>query len=246
MKAMILAAGLGTRLRPWTLTHPKALVPVGGIPMLQRVIESLRKQRFDDITVNVHHFADQITDFIASHDFGVKISVSDETGKLLDTGGALLHALPLLDSDDDRPFLVHNVDILTDAHLADLMKECESSGSGASLLVSERDSSRRLVFDAEMNLHGWHNISTGAYRPEEFWPAEDMREFAFSGIYAMRPSAVRDMAAAGFSGVFSVIDYLLSPRRSTLIKGICARDLSLIDIGKPATLSQANLSFANS
>ncbi|MDE6382409.1 MAG: NTP transferase domain-containing protein, partial [Muribaculaceae bacterium] len=122
MKAFILAAGLGTRLRPWTLEHPKALVPVGGVPMLERVILRMRDQGFDDITVNVHHFADQIVDFLNARDFGVAVHISDERERLLDTGGAILHASRFLAA-DPAPFLVHNVDILSDAPHASLMEK---------------------------------------------------------------------------------------------------------------------------
>lgn len=121
MKAMILAAGLGTRLRPWTLQHPKALVPVGGIPMLHRVITSLTAQGFDDITVNIHHFGQQIIDFLNSKEYGTRINISDERGHLLDTGGGIVHASKFLCADAE-PFLVHNVDILSDADLCGLMK----------------------------------------------------------------------------------------------------------------------------
>ena len=114
MKAFILAAGLGTRLKPWTLSHPKALVPVGGVPMLERVIRRLENEGFDYIVVNVHHFASQITDFLKARAWQARIEVSDETDLLLDTGGALVHAAPLL-CRDSEPFLIHNVGILSDA-----------------------------------------------------------------------------------------------------------------------------------
>ncbi len=120
MKAMILAAGLGTRLRPWTLEHPKALVPVGGVPMLERVIVRLKDEGFDEIVVNIHHFGDQIIDFVRSKDFGVKIFISDERGELLDTGGGLVYARELLGED---PVLVHNVDILSNADLKSFMRK---------------------------------------------------------------------------------------------------------------------------
>lgn len=243
MRAMILAAGLGTRLRPWTLEHPKGLVPVGGVPMLERVILKLKEEGVSDIIINVHHFASQIMDFLATRDFGVKYYISDESDSLLDTGGALQKALPLLDDGADTPFLVHNVDILSNARLKDLIHQNVESKSGASLLVSDRNSSRRLVFDPEMQLLGWHDVSSGRYRPENFSPSDSMRDLAFSGIYVARPSLVKDMAEAGFCGSFGVMDYFLSPRRSVSVEGVEAADLQLIDIGKPATLSQANLSI---
>lgn len=164
MKAFVLAAGLGTRLKPWTEKHPKALVPVGGVPMLERVIGRLRQEGFDDITVNVHHFADQIRDFLDSKDFGVTVHISDESERLSDTGGGILKAGPILGR-DKCPFIVHNVDILSDAPLAEIMAEHLRSGRDISLVTSPRESTRKLVFDDRESLHGWHNLSTGEYRP---------------------------------------------------------------------------------
>ena len=144
MKAFILAAGLGTRLKPWTLSHPKALVPVGGVPMLERVIRRLENEGFDYIVVNVHHFASQITDFLRARAWQARIEVSDETDLLLDTGGALVHAAPLL-CRDSEPFLIHNVDILSDASPA----------------------------EPEMRLRAWRNLSNGERRGEAGeWPIE--------------------------------------------------------------------------
>ena len=117
MKALVFAAGLGTRLKPLTDTMPKALVPVGGVPLLERVMTKLVAAGYDEIVINVHHFADQIRDYVAAHDaFGVKVSFSDETDLLRETGGGIRHAAPLLDGAE--PFLVHNVDILSNLDLA--------------------------------------------------------------------------------------------------------------------------------
>lgn len=239
MKAMILAAGLGTRLRPWTLEHPKALVPVGGVPMLERVIAGLRDQGFGDIVVNVHHFASQITDFLASRDFGVNIKVSDESDELLDTGGALLKARDLLCDGSDVPFLVHNVDILSDAPLRELVESNLRSEAAATLLVSKRDSSRRLLFDTSMGLRGWRDIRTGKTRPEGFSPMPEDLDLAFSGIYVVRPSALNEMGRLGFSGKFPVMDYFLNPYRHQRVEGFQVDSLHIIDIGKPETLKQA-------
>lgn len=238
MKAMILAAGLGTRLRPWTLSHPKALVPVGGVPMLQRVICRLRDDGFDRIVVNVHHFASQITDFLAANDFGVDIAVSDESGELLDTGGGVLHARRFL-ATDDAPFLVHNVDILSSADLPALMSSHRPE-SVATLLVSERDSSRRLVFDKESTLMAWHNLRDGAWRPEGYKPAPTDKVLAFSGIYVLSTEVFGLMEAQGFSGRFPIMDFFLRNAATGRIKGYADNRLQLIDIGKPETLSRAN------
>ena len=242
MKAFILAAGLGTRLRPWTLEHPKALVPVGGTPMLERVILRLRSFGFDDITVNVHHFASQIVDFLEAHDFGVNISISDESESLLDTGGAILKAASLL-CDGEAPFLVHNVDILSDADLGALVGAHTACGADATLLASDRESSRKLLFDSDMRLRAWHNIQSDEFRPARPENLEALKELAFSGIYVMSAAALRDMRRLGYEGAFSVTDYLLNSRRSADVRGYEVAGLQLIDIGKPATLSRANSLF---
>lgn len=247
MKAFILAAGLGTRLKPWTEHHPKALVPVGGEPMLKRVILKLKSEGFDEITVNVHHFANQIIDFLSANDFGVQIHISDEREELLDTGGAILHASKYLAS-DNRPFLIHNVDILSNADLVGLMSAHETKGYDCTLLVSNRNSSRKLLFDEDMSLKGWCNLHDRSYRPIENgdWLSKQkenglVRDYAFSGIHVMSPTALAMMKEEGFSGKFSVIDFFLGNTNSGLrIKGELISGLELIDIGKPDTLSRAN------
>lgn len=239
MKAMILAAGLGTRLRPWTERHPKALVPVAGVPMLERVIMKLKSEGFSYIIVNVHHFAGQIIEFLASRDFGVEISVSDESGMLLDTGGGLVKATELL-SVEDGPLLVHNVDILSDASLRRLMESHSSGTDAATLLVSDRESSRRLVFGGDMGLRGWHHLGEERFRPEGFMPCEGDLEYAFSGIHVVGADMLSEMRALMGECAFPVMDYYLSPLRKCKVRGHVQTGLSLIDIGKPATLSQAD------
>lgn len=266
MKAMILAAGLGTRLKPWTEHHPKALVPVGGVPMLERVILSLKKQGFTEIIINIHHFGEQIIDFVNEKDFGVNISISDERGKLLDTGGGILHAQQLL-TKDNAPFLIHNVDILSNADLAKLMQAHCDQNSNATLLVSNRTSSRKLIFDSDLNLKGWHNLSTDEFKPQGLETTENDIELAFSGIHVMSTRCFELMTVAGFSDSFPIMDFYLSQaskiklsqigktdlsqaakidksQAGTIgIKGFCCNDLNLIDIGKPDTLTQANRLF---
>ena len=240
MKAMILAAGLGTRLRPWTLEHPKALVPVGGVPMLERVISRLKEQGFDDITVNVHHFPEQIKEFIRARDFGVRITISDESDQLLDTGGGLVKASRVF---GDEAVLIHNVDILSNADLGNLMRRHLASGASGTLLVSDRDSSRKLIFNDEMELKGWHHLEKGLYRPVGFEAEESDREYAFSGIY-VASGAMRDEMLRMFGKrAFPVMDYFLSPERRESVIGLSADHLKLIDIGKPATLEAAQSLF---
>lgn len=235
---MILAAGLGTRLRPWTLSHPKALVPVAGIPMLERVILRLKSEGFEHIVINVHHFASQIVEFVSSRDFGVRIDISDESGLLLDTGGGVLHAREFLQTDNE-PFLVHNVDILSSANLAGLMAS-HRSGDLATLLGSERDSSRRLIFNSERTLEAWHDVSKGLWRPENYRIEETDRSLAFSGIYVLDTTVFDVMTDQGFKDNFPIMDFFLRNAGTGRIKGVCDPDLRLIDIGKPETLSRAN------
>lgn len=238
MKAMILAAGLGTRLKPWTLHHPKALVPVGGVPMLERVIVNLKGQGFDYIVVNVHHFSDQIIDFLNNKEFGVKVVVSDEMDRLLDTGGAILNASELLRL-NEGPALIHNVDILSNADLVNLMKAHEDIGSDSTLLVSERESTRKLIFNEEMKLTGWHNLSEGVYRPDNYDVSPEHVEYAFSGIHVVGEKVVEEMRRIESDNKFSIVDFLLSHENHCNVTGYLQKDLSLMDIGKPATLSQA-------
>lgn len=238
MKAFIPAAGLGSRLKPWTLTHPKALVPVGDVPMLKRVADRLRSQGFDRLTVNVHHFPDQIKAYLATGVCGGDVAVSDESSELLETGGALLHARSYLCSDND-PFLVHNVDIISNADLKGLMEGHLASGASVTLLVSDRESSRKLLFDSDMQLQAWINRSSGEVRPE----GKDIhafRELAFSGIYIINPDVVAGMERLGFSGKFSIIDFMLANLDRLNIRGVEASGLILLDIGKPETLSRAD------
>lgn len=239
MKAMILAAGLGTRLKPWTLENPKALVPVGGVPMLKRVVDKLVSQGFDDIVVNIHHFGEKIVDFLRSNEFDARIRVSDETSLLMDTGGGILHAEKML-FETDGPVLIHNVDILSTADLAKLMDIHNRTGALATLLTSDRDSSRRLVADQEGRLRGWHNVKTGEYRPEGFSPLQFMHEEAFSGIHVISADVPHAMRRYGFTGVFPIMDFYLKAAKDGTILTNRDPDLKLIDIGKPETLRQAD------
>lgn len=239
MKAFILAAGLGTRLKPWTLEHPKALVPVNGVPMLERVILRVKEQGFDDITVNVHHFAGQIKEFLEAHDYGVRIRISDESDLLLDTGGGLLHAAGML-FETPEPVLIHNVDILSDADLRELMQAHESNCNAATLLTSRRESSRKLVVDTKCNLAGWHNLNTGEYRPVGFIPKEEMEEQAFSGIHVAGPQIVDRMRRRGRKEVFPIMDFYLSECGSLPIGCHLSKTLHMIDIGKPDSLARAD------
>lgn len=245
MKAFVLAAGLGTRLKPWTLTHPKALVPVGGVPMLRRVIDRLNDEGFSDITVNVHHFGSQIIDFINREYPDAGIRISDETECLLDTGGAILAAGDMLAADDE-PILVHNVDILSDAPLRAILELHRESGRDISLVTSPRASSRKLVFNPDGRLEGWHRVDENIYRPAGFTPSPQMHESAFSGIYVLQPVVIRNLAgysAAIGSRVFPIMDYLIENPYKDDIGEIRLDSLNLIDIGKPDNLQKAESLF---
>lgn len=258
---MILAAGLGTRLKPWTLSHPKALVPVNGKPMLYWVIQKLKNVGFDEIIINVHHFADQIIKWVDEQKAylleGLQVYISDESQELLNTGGGLVKAWRNGLISNDEVVLIHNVDILSNGDVATLVKSMkntlranmgevgETAMSGALLLVSDRDSSRKLIFDDKMTLKGWHNLSDNKFRPAEFIPASEDIELAFSGIYAIRGCALQEMYEMFGMTSFPVMDYFLSEKRNCSISGFNSVDLKLIDIGKPHTLQQADKSFAD-
>lgn len=253
MKAMIMAAGLGTRLRPWTLSHPKALVPVECVPALERLILKLKGHGFDYIVVNVHHFADQVKSFLHRHDFGIHIEISDESDRLLDTGGALVKATSLL-SAVPGPVLVHNVDILSNADMGELMDAHMLAGNDVTLMTSMRDSSRKLLFEPDGRLAGWHKVGTEEYKPGGFKPEFDMTEEAFSGIYVVGERALRDMArysAELGDEKFPVMDYFLSihpdgTQRADstpgdiVIRHYMNESLRLLDIGKPEALARAS------
>lgn len=241
---MIFAAGLGTRLRPLTDNMPKALVPVAGKPMLERVIMRLKEAGFDKIIINIHHFGEQIIDFLHNHDnFGVDIHISDERDMLLDTGGGIKKARTFLDGDE--PFLVHNADILTDIDLSAFYRHHLENNAEATLLVSQRETSRYFLFDTAYNLHGWINKSTGEVKPENLSYREgDYKELAFGGIHIISPSLFRYMENKPWEGKFSIIPFYLSVCRQTHIQGYPLQGFRWFDIGKPETLQRAEEYYA--
>ena len=230
MNVMIFAAGLGTRLKPLTDTMPKALVPVGGQPLLRRVIDKISAASGNPrIVVNVHHFAQMIKDYLEeNNNFGLDISISDESDGLLETGGGIKKAAPLFASDE--PILIHNVDILSNVDLASFYEK--GRGNDAALLVSNRESSRYLVFDDDDNLVGWKNVKTGEVRGRA-----DGRCFAFSGIHTFSPSLFRYFDE--FPERFSIIDIYLHICSRAKIKCVVQPDLRLLDVGKLDSLAQA-------
>ena len=238
MKAMIFAAGLGTRLRPLTDHMPKALVPLCGEPLLHHVITRLRAAGYDDMVVNVHHFAGQIRDYLATHAFGVRIRVSDESDALLETGGGILHAEPLL-LPCEEPFLIHNVDILSNLDLAWFRRQT-SPEALATLLVSERETRRYLLFDDQMHLKGWTDVQTGEVRsPFPDLDPSQCRRLAFSGIHNVSPKIFEAFRDLQVPARFPIMDFYLKACARYPIVGVQAQDLKLMDVGKMETLAQA-------
>ena len=224
-QAMIFAAGLGTRLKPLTDTMPKALVRVGGQPLLWHVIHKLKHAGYERIVINVHHFAGQIVDYLKANDnFGLDIRISDESDMLLETGGGIKKALPLFDPTE--PILIHNVDILSNLDLTALPTDAPL------LVVSQRQTKRYLLFDDTMRLQGWTNIETGEVKGTR---AE--RELAFSGIHMFHPSLAPLLA--DWPERFPIMDFYLKACGSHLIRGYEAKDLRLLDVGKLDTLDKA-------
>lgn len=238
MKAFVLAAGLGTRLRPLTDHLPKALVEVAGEPLLCRTIRTLRNAGAADITVNVHHHAAQVVRYLSEHDFGLPVRVSDESDLLRDTGGGLRHAYPA-GTDDD--VLVHNVDILSNADFAALRRAHTEYRAAATLLVSDRPSSRRLLFSTDSacpRLLGWTDTRTGEVRsPHASLDPAACRSLAFAGIHLIAPGLFPLMKP--WPEIFSIIDFYLEACADHLILGHEQPDLRLLDVGKVDTLARA-------
>ena len=248
---MIFAAGLGTRLKPLTDTMPKALVRVGGEPLIKRVIMNLAAAGVDRIVVNVHHFAEQIIDYLKDNDnFELDIRISDETAGLLETGGGIKKAAPLFDP--TAPILIHNVDILSNVNLSEFYQVASRSENGkvkseesncrddvdAVLLVSWRKTKRYLLFNDDMRLVGWTNIETGEVRsPYPDLDPKKCRMYAFAGIHALSPRLLKMMDE--FPDRFGIIDFYLKACATHNIKGYVKDDLKLMDIGKLDTLAQA-------
>ena len=239
---MIFAAGLGTRLKPLTDTMPKALVPVGGRPLLDINIRRLMAQGYDRFVVNIHHFAQQIIDYVKEQDYAPLVHFSDESDQLLETGGGLKKAQALFR--DDQPILIHNVDILDNVNY-DWFARQHQADEDAVLLVSQRKTKRYLLFDNAMHLMGWKNVETGEIKsPYEYvrrtglsQHGEELNMFAFSGIHSFSPRLFSLMER--FPERFPIIDFYLSVCHRAPIVGLVKPDLQLMDVGKIETLDQA-------
>jgi NDP-sugar pyrophosphorylase family protein len=234
MKAMIFAAGLGTRLQNETAAKPKALVEISGKPLLQHAIEKLKNAEVSEIVVNVHHFSELVISFIKENDFGIPIHISDETEKLLDTGGGLKKAACYFD--DNEPILIYNVDILSNLNLQLLLEEHLKSGALVTLAVRKRETQRYYKFDSEMNMVGWINRKTGETKvsvPEKYEKATAM---AYSGFHVIQPEIFSLMPE---TDRFSVTDFYLELAKTHIIKGFYDDSDLWMDVGKPEQLEEA-------
>ena len=257
MRAMIFAAGLGTRLKPLTDTLPKALVPLAGKTLLQWQIERLKAAGITDIVVNVHHFPDMIINYLRENDnFGCRIAVSDERDMLLETGGGLRKAKSLLlgigsreSGNNDEPILICNVDILSNIDLPTLLKAYNPEEMGV-VVVSPRDTQRYLLFDETNRLCGWTNIATGEVRPASLASSPNSliaSRLAFSGMQVLNPRIfdVMDKVVAEKGDKFSLIDLYLSIAEKEILRAFIPENYRMMDVGKIAQLSEAE-SFAAS
>lgn len=236
MKAMIFAAGLGTRLKPLTDSMPKALIPIAGKPLLEHVILKLIASGFDELIVNVHHFPDQIIDFLkANNNFGVRIDVSDERDMLLDTGGGIRKAADFFD--DGKPFLVHNVDILSNVDLKALYNQHQRTNSVATLVVSERNTFRYLLFNDDLQLKGWINEKTGETKPVGFARPELYNKLAFSGIQVLSPKVFELMKS--YEPKFPIMNFYLDNAPKQAISGFVPQNYKMLDVGKLDVLDEA-------
>ena len=261
MRALIFAAGLGTRLKPITETIPKALVEVGGKPLLGHLIAKLKSAGFTEIVVNVHHFADKVIEYLRNNDFGANISISLEESQPLETGGGIKHAAKFLDNGE--PFLAHNVDILSNLNLQAFMEAHKDAATPplATLLVSNRKTSRYFVFDSNDLLCGWVNMESGLFkspyeqlkeefaahlaipavgapllqeRIDEFLESRSLKRYAFAGTHIISPEVFQLMQE--WPERFPIVDFYLANASRYQIKGYIDPNLTLIDVGRPEHL----------
>jgi len=233
MEVFILAAGLGTRLKPITDTVPKALVEINGIPLLEILLKRLSKYSPGNIVINIHHFGNQIIEFLESRDnFGLNITISDERSLLLDTGGGLKKATVLLKEEN---FLIHNVDIISNLNLTSFMDYHTNSRCIATLAVQKRNSSRYFLFDEKTMLCGWENIKTGEKIITRN-PQGALNRYAFSGIHAGSRNL---FALMPDKDIFSIVEFYLSIAKSHQITYFDHSETRFIDLGKIDNLAEA-------
>jgi N-acetyl-alpha-D-muramate 1-phosphate uridylyltransferase len=237
IKAMIFAAGLGTRFKPWTDHHPKALAVVNGKSLLQRNIEYLQTQGITDVVVNVHHFADQIVEAVAQHrGWGSQVAISDETDAVLETGGGLVKARHLLEG--DGTFVTINADILTDFNMADLLAFHQQQKALISFAVSERTTSRYFLFDDDNRLSGWANTQTGEEKIVR--PGTHLRRMAYSCVVVFEPAVFPLIRQ---TGKFSLTDMYLDLAPEHKIMGFPHSGDRWMDVGKTESVKKAEALF---
>ncbi len=235
MKALLFAAGLGTRLKEHTQNRPKALVVLAGKPLLQHAIEHLIQNEVTDITINVHHYAEQVISFIEeNHSFGINIQISDERDQLLDTGGGLKNAASILSGNE--PILIYNVDVISNLDLKILLNYHQEQKALATLVVRSRDTSRYLMFDKNLQMAGWKNFSSGETRisRKEFF--SEAQPFAFSGIHLIQPELLQLITEVG---KFPIMDLYLRLAKNHSIKAFIDHSTVWMDLGKPEQLQLA-------
>ncbi len=226
VKGMILAAGLGTRLKPFTETHPKALYPVSGKPLLRHAIEHLASAGITEIIINVHHFAEQILEYLyLNNNFGLDLTVSDETGALLETGGGLKKASWFFR--DTGSAIIRNVDILSDLDLVRMTRYHADHHALVTLAVRERSTSRYFLFDRTLRLSGWCNLKTG--ERIETRPSDSYRLLAYSGIQVIDPALFPLITE---EGRFSVVDLYVRLSRNHFVAGFMDDGKTWEDVGK--------------
>lgn len=233
VKAIILAAGLGTRLFPLTKDKPKGLVLVQGKPLIQHQLEKLKKAGFSKVLVNIHHFGEQIVSFLKKNDFfEMDIQVSDERDQLLDTGGALRKAADFIRGEE--PVLIHNVDVLSTLSLEEMYNNHKLTGALATLAIRKRETSRYLYFNNQNQLCAWKNLTTGETKGD--WTDKNLVEAAFSGIHIISPGCIELFPNIE---VFSIIDFYISISKSHFVSGYFHDKSIWLDVGNPETLVKA-------
>jgi len=241
VKALLFAAGLGTRLKEHTQDKPKALVNLAGKPLLQHAIEHLKHSGITSIVINVFHFAEQVISFIEENNsFGIDIHISDERDQLLDTGGGLKKASAFLKGNE--PILIYNVDVISNLDLKVLLKYHQEQKSLATLVVRSRQTSRYLMFDQNLQLAGWKNYSNGETRISRQESFADAQPLAFSGIHLIQPELLELITE---EGKFPIMDLYLRLAKNQSIKAFIDDSSLWMDLGKPEELQAAENLFRN-
>jgi NDP-sugar pyrophosphorylase family protein len=238
MKAMIFAAGLGTRFKPWTDNNPKALAIVNGKSLLQRNIEYLQVFGIKDVIVNIHHFPGHIISAIKENNgWGSNVTISDESEEVLETGGGLMNAKELLGKET---FITINVDILTDLNINHFIDHHRASEALISLAIAERQTTRYLLFDKDQYLCGWRNIKEGHIIEKISAPAAEYLQRAYSGIAVFEPSVFDQVE---YTGKFSLIDIFLLLAQNREVRGYDHTGDKWIDVGRPESVAASELLF---